>query len=306
MIAPKTPPYILIIGPTGSGKSHLAHQLALRLQGEIVGCDSVQVYRGFDVGSAKPTKEEMAEVPHHLIDVADPAEDFDAAKYARLARAAITDIVQRRKLPIVVGGTGLYVRSLWGYGFHELPSSALIKDQLLRRKDAGLYKELELRDPARAKELHPNDLVRIRRALEITYLLGKPVSELTQGNGLNLWAPRLVIKLQPSRLLLDERIYRRTKLMLKGSWMSEVEALLRRGVSPLAKPMQSIGYQQICQVLGGTLPPDELEAAIHVATRQYAKRQLTWFRPMPADLVWDFSGDERALLERVLQKSIQI
>lgn len=277
--------YLVIAGPTGSGKTALAIACARRLNGEVVSCDSVQVYRGLDVGSAKATAEERAAAPHHLLDVADPREDYDAARYAREARSAIDGIHARGKVAIVCGGTGLYLRALLGKGWNaELPGDARLKAELAKEPTPALYERLQRLDPVRAGEVHPNDRFRVVRSLELVTLLGKPLREagMTAGEGRDPDA--FLVVLEPERPELHRRIEARTRAMLAGGLLKEVKGLLAAGVAREAKPMQSIGYKHAAAFLAGELAESELEAKIAAATRQYAKRQCTWFRGVDADL----------------------
>jgi tRNA dimethylallyltransferase len=281
--------YLVIAGPTGSGKSDLAMTLATRLGGEIVGCDSVQIYRGFDIGSAKPTADERARVPHHVVDCLDWNEDCDAALYARWARAAIDGIRARGKLPIVVGGTGLYLRALLGRGWHaDLPKDDALRAALQRETTPDLYARLQTLDPGRAAELHPNDRFRVARALELVTLLGKPLRAVSFATDLAAQdaadPAAYVVVLEPERTALRERIAARTARMLAAGLETEVRALLAAGVPHDCKPMRSIGYAETVAVLRGTAPRDGLADAITVATRRYAKRQATWNHKVKADL----------------------
>jgi tRNA dimethylallyltransferase len=286
--------YLVLAGPTGSGKSALALALAPRLDAEIISCDSVQVYRGFDIGSAKPTAAEQAAVPHHLLDVVDATGSFDAALFAKAAGEAITEIHGRGRLPLVAGGTGLYLRALLGQGWHaDLPSDPALREQLAAEATATLYARLRSLDPERAAVLHPNDRVRIVRAIELVTLLGSTLRDagLTLSGPLGARDPRAVIVvLEPPRVELHARIAARTEAMLAGGLPAEVQALLASGVPSGCKPMQSIGYLQAAQHLQGILSATDLPGAIIAATRQYAKRQGTWFRKVDADLrltAWD-------------------
>lgn len=287
---------VVVAGPTGSGKTALALALAAAFDGEIIGCDSVQVYRGFDIGSAKATAAERAAVPHHLIDVVDWQEDFDAARYAQVASAAIEAIRTRKRLPIVVGGTGLYLRALLREDFHEdLPSDAGLRAELRERGTEELYERLKKLDPQRAGAVHPNDRVRVVRALELVTLLGKPLHEVTQKEvaGGARRREAYVIVLDPPRAALHAAIAGRTKAMLKDGILEETRALLTAGVTANAKPMQSIGYKQCAELVAGALQEAELEGAIVAATRQYAKRQCTWYRRVEAELrlvEWDVAA----------------
>ena len=302
---------IAIVGPTASGKTHLALSLAKHLNVEIVCCDSVQVYRRFDIGSAKPTAAELKQAPHHMVDLVDWHESFDAAIYAEKARCVIDDIYSRNRIPLLVGGTGLYFRALQGQAWHaDLPKDEQLRNSLQARPTEDLYKQLTKLDPARAKEVHPNDRFRVVRALEIFQLTGKSMKELARDDSLNksaqseplsseTRASRLqnestselaagefyTIFLSPPRPDLHQRIANRTEHMLQGGLIEEVEDLLSSGVNPECKPMQSIGYKQVAAHLAGTLPREQLAMKIVVSTRQYAKRQCTWFKKLSHQLV---------------------
>ena len=286
---PTTPrPYLAIVGPTGSGKSALAMELALALNGEIVGCDSVQIYRGFDIGSAKPSAADQRLIPHHLISVIDPTDPYDAATYAGDATAAIAAIERRGRLSIVVGGTGLYLRALLGQGFTaDLPGDPILRAALRQRPLAELWSELKSKDPERAQQIHPNDRFRVERALELVKLLGRPLREA----GITGSAPAdpraVVVVVERERSELHRLIAERTLAMTQQGLVSEVQGLLAAGVPQGAKPMQSIGYAQAAAFLAGQLAQEDLLSAIEAATRQYAKRQITWFRKVDAALRLD-------------------
>jgi tRNA dimethylallyltransferase len=278
-----------IVGPTASGKSALALDLARRWGGEIVSCDSLQVYRGLDIGSAKPTPDERALVPHHLIDVVDPDEDFSAADYARRARVALKDVSRRGRLPIVVGGTGLYLRALIE-GLFAGPSR---NDRLRARLDSmatrfgaqRLHRVLRRVDGAAAERVQVRDRVRIVRALEVFFLTGRPLSE-QQGRGgqaLEGYQVRLV-GLEPGRAALRRRVELRTAAMLDQGLIEETQALIRKGLGG-HRPLRAIGYRQAVAVIEGHLTLAEAQAAIVRDTMRYAKRQMTWFRHQ-ADVHW--------------------
>ncbi|HYN04909.1 MAG TPA: tRNA (adenosine(37)-N6)-dimethylallyltransferase MiaA [Vicinamibacteria bacterium] len=276
-------PLVAIVGPTASGKSALALRLARERSGEIVSCDSLQVYRGLDVGSAKATSAERAAIPHHLLDVADPGEVFSAADYARLARAALEGVRGRGRLPIVAGGTGLYLRALL-VGLFEGPP----RDEALRRRfealadrfgDERLHRLLRRVDPAAAGRIGPRDRVRVVRALEVYRATGRPISEEQRRGSEPLRGYRtLVVGLDPGRAALRAAIEARTRQMLEQGLVDEVRGLLSRGTDPLARPLQAIGYRQALSVLRGEMTLEEAEGAIVTATLRFAKRQMTWFR----------------------------
>ena len=288
--------YIVVAGPTASGKSGLALKLAEELNGEIVNCDSVQVYKGFDIGSAKPSSEEQNFVPHHLFDVVEAHEDFDAAVYARQAKQVIQEIRGRSRIPIVVGGTGLYLRSLWGQNFHDLPKDPELRSKLEKISNEELMNELEKVDPQRATQIHFNDHLRLVRAVELTRLLGGPVSGLEAAEDQSDQAFK--IKMNVPRKLLHKRIAIRVEKMLEAGLEQEVRGLIQKGISYSSKPMQSIGYKQMCEQLDGkALSNDALIEEIVIATRQYAKRQETWFRKVSFDYQFeDKDGDLPTLL----------
>jgi len=287
---------VAIVGPTASGKSALALRLARERSGEIVSCDSLQVYRGLDVGSAKATRAERAEVEHHLLDVAEPGEVFSAADYARLARAALDAVRARGRLPIVAGGTGLYLRALL-VGLFEGPP----RDEALRRRlealgerfgDERLHRLLGRVDPVAARRIGPRDRVRVVRALEVYRATGRPISQ-EQGRGSEpLRGYRtLLVGLDPGRDALRLAVLARTRRMLEAGLIDEVRGLVSRGLDPLARPLQAIGYRQALSVLRGEMTVEEAESAIVTATMRFAKRQMTWFRHQ-ADVQWFARADE--------------
>jgi tRNA dimethylallyltransferase len=288
---------VAIVGPTGSGKSALGLSLAEEKGGEIVSCDSLQVYRGLDIGSAKPTASERARVRHHLVDIRDPDEEFSAADYVRLARAAVEDIRDRGRLPVLVGGTGLYLRALL-VGLFEGPS----RDSALRERleaiadrfgDTRLHRLLRRVDPEAAVRIHPRDRLRIVRALEVFRATGRPISEQQQRGGAPLAGfDTLIVGLDLPRPELRERMEQRTRAMLAQGLVDEVRGLLARGYPADLRPLQAIGYRQALALIGGRLSADQALRAIVTESMQYAKRQRTWFRHQ-AQVRW-FDTPERA------------
>ena len=275
------PRLIAIAGPTASGKSALALRLAAARGGEIVSCDSLQVYRGLDVGSAKPTRAERDAVPHHLVDVVDPDEPFSAADYARLARAAVADIHSRGRIPIVAGGTGLYLRALVS-GLFEGPA----RDEPLRRRleglaerrgDARLHAILRRVDPESASRIEPRDRIRVVRALEVYRATGRPIGELQRGGGEGLagFAVKVLV-LDPGREALRPAVEARTDSMLAAGLVEETRALLAQ--YPGARPLDAIGYRQAAAVVRGESDVAKARRDIVVETMRFAKRQRTWFR----------------------------
>ncbi len=276
---------LVIAGPTASGKTARAVDLALRLGAELVGADSVQVYRGLDVGSARPSPEELRGVAHHLLGVADLDEPFDAARYVALADAAIADVRARGRLPVVVGGTGLYLRALVRGLAEGIPSDpetrAALNERAARGPDelARMHRELAAVDPEYAAKIHPADPVRIVRALEVYALSREPLSAHHRRHAAQ--PPRyeaLFVALDVPRPVLSERIAARTKDMLSRGWIDEVRAILERGYAHDLKPLRSVGYAEVVAHVRGELPREALEDAVAKSTREFAKRQRTWFR----------------------------
>jgi tRNA dimethylallyltransferase len=293
---------LLLLGPTGSGKSALALDVARHRRIEIISVDSAQVYRGLDVGSAKPTAEERAVVPHHLIDIRDAAQRYSAADFVHDARAAIAQVRARGRLPLLVGGTMLYAKALRD-GLASLPSAdAAVRAELeARAAQAGwpaLHAQLAARDPWTAARLAPNDAQRIQRALEVLQITGTPMSELLS-RGASAQPPLEVIALVPQdRAALHQRIEQRFDDMLDRGLIDEVRALKQRGDLARDLPsMRCVGYRQAWAYLDGGGSYDEFRRAAIAATRQLAKRQLTWLRSLGADYALDPAhGDARGLL----------
>ena len=301
------PPKILVVsGPTASGKTALAVELALAHNGEVVSADSMQIYRRMDIGTAKPTRAEMRGVPHHMLDVADPEEDFSVARYVELAARCVNDILARGKLPIVAGGTGLYIDSLLsGRTFARFdPDSPLrreLEEELARRGGAALLEELARVDPDTAARLHPNDGKRIVRALEVYRSTG---TTLTAHNAMTRSLPprydalTLTLAFQRREDMWD-RIDRRVDRMMADGLAEEVRALLDSGVPDRCTAMQAIGYKEMAAALRGDGDTARAAEEIKLRSRQYAKRQLTWFRRDPAArwLLWDREPDLSAALQ---------
>lgn len=281
---------VIIAGPTASGKSSLGVELALSLGGEILNADSMQVYRGMDVGTAKPTLEEQKGIPHHLLDVVDPDEDFSAATFRSMALALVREICSRGKICLVVGGTGLYIKALLGGLLRSPPADPRLRETLRLECDnhgsTRLYERLKLLDPESASRVHPNDKVRIIRSLEIIHLTNRRPSELSREHGFRdraLGALKLCLKI--NREELYHRINRRSAAMLRAGLVGETESLLSKGYSSQLKPMKSIGYRHIVKYLEGTWSLAEATRNLQRDTRRYAKRQLTWFRADP-EFTW--------------------
>ena len=256
--------------------------LAQHLSGELVSADSVQIYRGYDIGSAKPTMEERDRVPHHLIDICDASDVYSAARFVSDADDAIADIHSRGRLPIVVGGTGLYIRSLIS-GLFNVPQDATVRarlrERVAREGVTRLHQELEGVDASCAARIGVRDVVRIVRALEVHAITGRPMSEWQRSHALSEQRyPALCITLSLPRTILRDRIAERSKTMLDAGLIDEVRNLLDSGAAEDAQPMRSIGYREVAQHLQGGLAANELWAAITASTQRFSKRQLTWFR----------------------------
>ena len=282
-------PLVAVTGPTGSGKSDLALEIAQQFHGEIVNSDSLQVYRHFDIGTAKLPVGERRGIPHHLIDILDPDELFTAGEYARRARETIRTISERGRLPILAGGTGFYLRALID-GLFEGPSrNQSLRDRLAQRearRAGSLHRLLRRFDSATARKIHPHDVPKVMRALEVCLLTRRKVSELfREGRDALSGYRTLKLGLLPDRDALYERLDRRAAAMFENGLVEEVRHILDLGYAAEVKPFESHGYKQALQSIRGEL---NLREAIFYAqrnTRQYAKRQLTWFRREP-DLVW--------------------
>lgn len=274
---------VAIFGPTAVGKSEFGLKIAERFSGEIVSADALQVYRGFDIGTAKPTAAERRRVPHHLIDILDPQEPFSAGEFARRATRLIREIRERGRLALVLGGSGLYLRALLD-GISPIPAvQPEVREELQYRFDrAGLEplrRELEALDPVTAARLGQSDSQRTTRALEVVLSTGRPLSawlaDDPSGTG-PIAAVRIGLTLP--RAVLYDRISVRVRRMIRAGWVDEVEDLLRRGLSPELPAFQAIGYRQLAAHVRGDISLEEALASTVRATCRYAKRQLTWFR----------------------------
>ncbi|HXJ23693.1 MAG TPA: tRNA (adenosine(37)-N6)-dimethylallyltransferase MiaA [Polyangia bacterium] len=276
---------LAILGPTASGKSGLAMAVAERLGGEIVACDSQQVYVGMDIGTAKPTADERRRVPHHGIDLCQPDEAFHAARWAAVARAAIRDIAGRGRLPIVVGGTGLYYRALTTGLFEAPPPDPELRarHRAVAERDGiePLRARLEAVDPEAAAAIGPRDFVRISRALEVFEQTGETITSLRrQAVGPCDLAP-LGLLIDPPLDVLRARIAERARAMLAAGFLAEVRGLREAGHGASSRPMQALGYQQLAAVLDGTVTLEAALAEIERVTLAYARRQRTWFKREP-------------------------
>ncbi len=284
-----TGPVVAVMGPTASGKSSLALALAQRLGGEIVSADSAQVYRGLDIGTAKPTAAERARVPHHLVDLRDPDQEFSLADFQRLAGAVLQQVWSRGHVPLLVGGTGLYVRGLLeGYTLVEVPPDPDLRLALEQRDSESLMAELVARDPETAGRVDPRNRRRVVRALEVCLQTGRPFSELSRR--VPPGYPRLKLALKLPRPLLDQRIDQRLQAMVGAGWVEEVRALGEKGWGPCLRRLRILGYTELLDVVEGIRPLEPALEDIRRATRRFARRQETWLRAEPG-LEWIDAGE---------------
>ena len=298
---------VVITGPTASGKSSLAIEMAQYFGGEIVNADSMQVYRFMDVGTAKPSILERRGTPHHLIDVVDPDEDFNAAMYRSLANPAIREIKARQKICFVVGGTGLYIKTLLGGLLKCPPIDSELREELYREcEEHGsifLHERLKMLDPESARRIHPHDRIRIVRALEIINITNQTLSSLMQKHGFrDRDFETLKICLQIDREQLYRRINERTLAMVEAGLVEETEDLLQKGYSPELKSMKSVGYRHVVRFIQGIRDMDETVRQLQADTRRYAKRQLTWFKADP-EMIW-VDPKDRDIIMKIIKRFI--
>jgi tRNA dimethylallyltransferase len=307
---PDSPPLVVILlGPTGSGKTALSLALAERFAGEIVGeivsCDSVAVYRGMELGTAKPAIEERARVPHHLIDVATPDNAFTAGEYSRLARTALKEIAARVRVPIVTGGTGLYLRALTeglfaGPARHE-DLRARLRESAKKHGGSWLHRMLARLDPKTAERIHANDMPKLIRAIEVCMAARRPMSEVMARDPLTGFR-LLRIGLDPLRTKLYERLNERCSAMFAAGLVEETRGLLAQYGE--VKALDSLGYRQARRVLDGSLSENEAIAAAQQGHRNYAKRQMTWFRREP-EVEWIAGFGDDAETIRTARKLVE-
>jgi len=307
-LEPEAPLLVIVLGPTAVGKSRAAVDLALRFDGEIISGDSIQVYRGFDIGTDKTGPEERRGVPHHLIDIVGPEVQYTAADFVRDALAAAGAIASRGRLPIVAGGTGLYLKALVEGLFpgpgRDPAVRAALEAEAAEKGLETLFRRLEALDPVYARTVRGRDRVRIIRALEVQAKTGRPISEHFRETRPPIEGRRVVrLGLELDRAALRRRIDERVERMFARGLVEEVRGLLERGVPEGCPAFRALGYRHVLRLLKGEIGRAEAAALTKTETRQYAKRQMTWFRKM-ADVAW-FSPDDRAGLERHLQKRLQ-
>ncbi len=305
---PEAPVLVVVLGPTAVGKSRIAVDLARRFDGEVIGGDSIQVYRGFDIGTDKPDAEARRGVPHHLIDIVDPEVQYTAADFVRDALAAARGIAARGRLPIVAGGTGLYLKALLdglfpGPGRDPAVRAALEAEAREKGLDA-LFRRLEAVDPEYARKIRDRDRIRIIRALEVHAATGRPISEHFRATESPVRG-RTVIRLGLTldRETLVRRIDDRVERMFARGLVEEVRGLIGRGVPESAPPFRALGYSHVLRLLKGEIGRPDAVALTKTDTRQYAKRQMTWFRKM-AGVAW-FSPDDGPGLEQQVRNRLQ-
>ncbi|MGB8952701.1 MAG: tRNA (adenosine(37)-N6)-dimethylallyltransferase MiaA [Candidatus Aminicenantales bacterium] len=294
---------ILIVGPTGVGKSTTGIFLAGRIGGEIINCDSMQVYKGFDIGTDKPSPEEFRQIPHYLLDIVDSSTQFTAADFIAAALEAIALILGKKKIPLIVGGTGLYFKALLNGLFPGAGKDPAIRAELEKEaREKGLEflgKKLEAQDPAYAGKIGKRDKIRIIRALEVYALTRKPISEHFRNTRSSLKDFHVIkIGLQLERTELYRRIEKRVDRMFERGLVREVESLLRQGVEENAPPFRALGYKYVLKCLKKEITLEEAVALTKKDTRHYAKRQMTWFHKIEG-VSWFFPDDRKAILSYV-------
>ena len=306
----KNIPLVIVLGPTAVGKSEHAIELAQRFDMEIINADSMQVYRGMDIGSAKPSPAQRELVTHHLIDIKNPDEDFSAAQFRKEALNSIASLHRKGKQPLLVGGTGLYIRALTRGLFPAPPADQRLREELKeQKKNKGkwyLHRELTKIDPAAASRIHPNDTFRVIRALEVFHLTGKSISEQHQNHQFKeSYFNVLKIGLTRDRKELYDRIERRVDLMITSGLAEEVKSLLTKGYPPTIKPFQSLGYKQVLGFLQGETDMDEAVQLIKRNTKRYAKRQITWFKK-DAEIKWVTLPNQSPEIGEIIKKFLNI
>ncbi len=295
------PRVLALVGLTGTGKSQLACEVARRTGAEIIGADSMQVYRGMDIGTAKPSAAVRREIPHHGIDIVDPDDAMSAGRWAALARAAARETQERGNPVLLCGGTGLYARAFAGGLVEGVGADAELRGELRERSTGELRAELERVDPAAAARIHPNDRVRIERALEVTRLGGRPLSEQhAEHRFADVPFELRWLGLTLERDALWQRLRARVDWMFGEGLVEEVRGLHRAGYGPELHPLRSIGYREVGELIAGRLTEAEAREAILVSTRRYAKRQRTWFRAQEG-LEWRDASRPEAILEDALR-----
>lgn len=288
---------LIITGPTAVGKTKYAISLAKAFNGEIISADSMQVYKGMDIGSAKPDKDELSEARHHLISIVEPFDDFTVAKYQRLAKGCIDAIISRGKLPIIAGGTGLYINSIiYDMDFSETKGNEDLREELenivLKDGKDALHERLKAVDPSAADRIHPNNIKKVIRAIEVAETRGKGIASFRESFIKNKKYDFIMIGLSQDRKLLYEKINARVDQMMEIGLLSEVKALMEKGLTIDYNSMRGIGYKELIEFLGGSTSLDNAVNLIKQNSRNYAKRQMTWFKRYD-DMSWYDVGNGR-------------
>jgi tRNA dimethylallyltransferase len=310
----KHSPLLVIAGPTASGKTAVAVEVAKRINGEVVSADSMQVYRGMDIGTAKPTADEKGGIPHHMLDVALPDEEFSAARYQQMAICIIADIHSRDKIPILAGGTGFYINAVV-YRNEFIPQDdaetayrAALRDVAHEKGSAFLHERLREIDPAAAAAIHPHNIKRVARALSFFHSTGGPISGHNASQRRNAPAyPLLYVVLDMPRNMLYERIDTRVAAMFETGLAQEVQGLLQAGYHTGLTSMQGIGYKETARYLSGEWTFGQAAEAIRTSTRHYAKRQITWFKHRADEAVlWPVSPEPAMTAERIISNMSEL
>lgn len=300
---------IVIVGPTAVGKTELSIALAKKLDGEVISADSMQIYKGMDIGTAKPSKDERRKLVHHMIDIKDPWEEYSVALYKEKAQEKLLDVIDRGKVPIVVGGTGLYVNALiYDYSFDELPRDVdyrkKLKERALEEGIHVLYRDLQEKDLEAAKKIHPNDKKRIIRALEVIHLTGEPFSKYRKDRSESPYNSSMV-GLIMNREELYRKIEERVDKMIQMGLVEETRDLLKSGCKPGMTSMQALGYKEIILYLKGELSFKEAVNMIKKNTKRFAKRQLSWFKRDPNIYWYNLSYTNLYKVEKDIERKMQ-
>lgn len=291
-------PILIIVGPTASGKTKLSIDIAKKFDGEIISADSMQIYKNMDIGTAKITHEEMKGIPHYMIDIIEPDKEFSVAEYEKMAKPIIKDVYYRNKLPVIVGGTGLYINSIvYIMNFSDFVSNSDFRNEMKILADKYgndyLYNKLKIIDSNAASKIHPNDLRRIIRALEVYEFTGKPISHYQEESSKKTnpdYNPLMIGLNYRNRDILYEKINKRVDEMIKNNLIDEVVKLLKIGYNKNSTSMQALGYKEIVEYLNGQIPLMEAIENLKKRTRRYAKRQITWFNSYKF-IKWFFADD---------------
>jgi len=298
-----TPVFWVLLGPTAVGKTRTSLLIADRVAVEVVNLDSRQVYKRLDIGTAKPTREEQIHVPHHMVGIIEPDERLDAFSYARNARVCILDIIERDRIPLVVGGSGFYLNAILGEFSEDLPAgNDAVRKQLTRSIERDgietLWKKLELIDPSTASRLKRTDTARIIRALEIYNVTGETLSDMNRKYPPKPWGSPRIAVLHMNRTRLKERIRLRIDSMLNAGWFDEVQSLIQTGYREGSPAMNGLGYEELLEVSRGNLDINTARKKIYHRTWRYAKRQFTWFRRYPKE--WWFDVEDQDVITNLL------